>query len=514
MICLLVTTIIMWVTSGCSSEPDDRFSKSGQNPNALNDRSSNKANETRSTSFPPMEDAAGVSLAESSSPSKNSSLKFPSLIWKRSLEVGSKDDGGRLLGGTELRTLQSFDGKLFAANGYWTDRYAQESWLPGAQVFRLDKPVSEGGKWVIDLQLDDRMPNSNLRRFHTISDMKSVRFSTDASGQRLAKPIDILLVSVWDRSTGLHVFSRDTSGPSSWQRSTIVADTGSSSPWHVRSFALHRDAVTGVDFVFAGTSGNTRVPRGIYRGAYDPSVPGKIRWSSEQEPWDRVPGPDDRVMSMTVANGKLYSTVCGKLYERRDGLQPEWLLRYRHPRDNCPTTPGEWSYRGATTIDNPDGSQSIITAMEGTSIFGRWDFKETIRGYRELALVPFLSQGLQRPNILYTIAAYSGFAEIKNPDGRIFHFAGIEALVGEGQPNTWNGWQRGAWFVARSEDAEFKLYHIPPDGNEGAMVAVRAMIQSPFASEPNAVYAGGFDANHVENVNHNTAWLYRGELSP
>jgi len=151
---------------------------------------------------------------------------------------------------------------------------------------------------------------------------------------------------------------------------------------------------------------------------------------------------------MTVANKKLYATVCGKLYERQDGPTPTWNLKYRHPSDRCPPTPGEWSYRGATTIENPDGSQSIITAMEGTSIFGRWDFRNGFKASRELALKPFLAARLKRPEIQYTIAAYNGFTKVKLPNGQVVHLAGIEALIGEGQPNTWHGWQRGAWFVS------------------------------------------------------------------
>lgn len=150
--------------------------------------------------------------------------------------------------------------------------------------------------------------------------------------------------------------------------------------------------------------------------------------------------------------------------------------------------------------------------MEETSITGRWDIKDSLRGKQELALRPFLARRLQRRSILYTIAAYNGFAKITTPNGRTLHFAGIETLVGPGLPSTWFSWQRGAWFIARSPSARFKLYHIPPDGREGAMVAVRDMIQSPFPSEPNALYAGGFDANHVQGVNHNSGWLYRGEF--
>ena len=436
------------------------------------------------------------------------------LNWKRSLPIGTKDAKGTLIGGTELRALSVFDGKLFAANGYWTDRHMDQTWLPGAQVFRLDKPLAEGGQWVIDFQLDERMPNSNRRRFHTISDMKAIRFERDASGRSLPAPVDLLVMGVWDRSTGLHVFTRDTSGPNSWTKSTILAEAGAKLPWHVRSFYLHRDEVTGADLLFAGTSGHANVPRGIYSAVYDAGSPGKLRWKSSQEAWDTAPGPNDRVMSMTVANGKLYATVCGKLYERQDGSNPKWILKYRHPSDRCPTTPGEWSYRGATTIDNADGSQSIIVSMEGTSLFGRWDFKNGFSAVRELDLRAFLAQGLKRQEIQYTIAAYNGFAKVRLPDGRNIHLAGIEALIGEGRPNTWHGWQRGAWFVARLSNNSFQLHHIPPESGEGAMVAVRAMIQSPFASEPHVIYAGGFDANHVENENHNTAWLYRGEFAP
>lgn len=438
---------------------------------------------------------------------------MPKITWERSLPIGSKDQNDLLIGGTELRALSSFDGKLFAANGYWTDRHLEKSWLPGAQVFRLDKSISEGGKWVVDLHIEERMPNGIRRRFHTISEMKAVRFERDASGQALSAPVDLLVVGVWDLSTGLHVFTRDTSGPSSWAKSTIVPDDGAKAPWHVRSFTLHRDAVTGADLLFAGTSGKAKVPRGIYRATYDPSAPGKLKWNSSAEAWGRIPGPDDRVMSMTVANKKLYATVCGKLYERQDGPTPKWNLTYQHPRDRCPPTPGEWSYRGATAIDNPDGSQSIITAMEGTSIFGRWDFQNGFKASRELALKPFLAARLKRPEIQYTIAAYNGFTKINLPNSQTIHLAGIEALIGEGQPNTWHGWQRGAWFISRHDESSFKLNHIPPAPKEGAMVAVRAMIQSPFASEPHVIYAGGFDANHVLNVNHNTAWLYRGEFA-
>ena len=46
----------------------------------------------------------------------------------------------------------------------------------------------------------------------------------------------------------------------------------------VRSFGRHRDRATDVELVFAGQD-----PRGVFRGAYDPAVPGRIRWSVTPE---------------------------------------------------------------------------------------------------------------------------------------------------------------------------------------------------------------------------------------
>jgi hypothetical protein len=107
-------------------------------------------------------------------------------------------------------------------------------------------------------------------------------------------------------------------------------------------------------------------------------------------------------------------------------------------------------------------------------------------------------------------------ATITLPDGTEALFIGIETLIAQGAPNTWNGWQRGAWYVVRLAEGKYELRLIRdetiPSAQQQPMVAVRTMVASPFASERGkVVYAGGFDANQVTRVNHNTAWLYRGQ---
>jgi hypothetical protein len=74
------------------------------------------------------------------------------------------------------------------------------------------------------------------------------------------------------------VFSRDDA-TGTWTASTLAQDRPIPGflP-QVRSFGRHRDHATGVDLVFAGQD-----PRGVFSGAYDPAVAGRIRWSVTPE---------------------------------------------------------------------------------------------------------------------------------------------------------------------------------------------------------------------------------------
>ena len=80
----------------------------------------------------------------------------------------------------------------------------------------------------------------------------------------------------------------------------------------VRSFGGHRDRATGIDRVFAGQD-----PRGIFSGAYDPAVPGRIRWGAAPEldlsgvSAAGLSGRNGhlRVSSFAECNGRLYAAV-------------------------------------------------------------------------------------------------------------------------------------------------------------------------------------------------------------
>ncbi len=101
---------------------------------------------------------------------------------------------------------------------------------------------------------------------------------------RLPTPVSLLIAANWDLSGTARVFSRDDA-TDAWFSATLAQDR--STPGflpQVRSLDGHRDRVTGIDRIFAGQD-----PHGIFSGAYDPAVPGRIRWSAVN--YERIPLP-------------------------------------------------------------------------------------------------------------------------------------------------------------------------------------------------------------------------------
>ena len=281
---------------------------------------------------------------------------------------GSRDQAGHFMGGTEMRTLVAHAGKLFAGNGYWKDRLGPEG-SQGAEILVLDRP---DGQWRVDHDFDERMPGGRARNF-AIGVMGEVHFATDKSGNPLANPVSILLASTWDRSGESVVYARDDATDvwtaeeladgardpsvrrlqqvrSFGSRRDRVADDatgawtaeeladGARDPGvrrqQVRSFGSHRDRVTGIDYAFAGNQ-----PHGVFSGVYDPTVPGRIRWSETPEldistiSMADFPGQARRlrVTSFAECNDRLYAAVGQQIYERIDGAAPHWRLIYTNP---------------------------------------------------------------------------------------------------------------------------------------------------------------------------------------
>jgi hypothetical protein len=427
-----------------------------------------------------------------------------------SFTAGSRDETGHFMGGTEMRVLAAHAGRLYAGNGYWEDEAGSEG-PQGAEILVLDGPAA---RWH---GLDERMPDGRPRDL-AVSALEEVTFTTDGKGARLPAPVSLLIAANWDLTGMARVFSRDDA-TGTWAAMSLAQDRPMPGflP-QVRSLGGHRDAVTGIDRVFAGQD-----PRGVFSGTYDPAVPSRIRWSAAPEldlSGVSVAGLSGRngqlrVSSFAECNGRLYAAVGQQIYERIDGAEPHWRLLYtnRYPGHS------ETGLRGLTAIASPSGQgQVLLAAVEGSAArVVRVDPRDGSED-TELDLADFLGNawGMRAS---YVIAAYNDMTKIRDPGGGEALLIGLEAFVPPSAPvaaghNIVNvGYGRleaGGWYLVRRAPGRYDLRQvIAPSGK--LLVATRSIRVSPFARGDDAVYFAGYDANKVPA--HDTAWIFRSTVA-
>jgi hypothetical protein len=428
----------------------------------------------------------------------------PEFAWRQSLPLNPGEKRIMTIGGTELRALTIADGKLFAAMGYWRDTEMQNPSLPGAQVLRLDSPDAP---WRVDLELTDRNARG-LRLYQTISILKAVRFTTDSAGKPLDAPTDILMAGVWKRGPGLDVFSRVFGSMATpWWKSRIPGQEDAPRGTQIRSFALHKDRVTGVDIVFAGAV------KAVFAGVYSRDH-GNIDWR-QQPDWvaDASVSTGEsrgRVASLLDCGGKLYAAAYDTLYQRVDGQQPVWRPVFKteiHAQSSKVT-----GLRGLDCVDETSsGAPYLLATVEDDPariyrIEPDHEFKSTL----ELNVSEFLTRAFNM-EARYAIVAYNDMMEY--PDGKGAcrrRFLGLEVATPEA-PVTYNRHNPDAHYLVRECNGSYAVREVrdPQIVPKPQLVAVRAMAVSPFPADPaGTIYAGGFDANSHDV--HNTAWLYRG----
>ena len=234
----------------------------------------------------------------------------PVTTWVQSYKAGYVDTQGRYAGGSEILHLEGHKGKLYAANSYWMEPSniwygGEDPSAPWSQVLRLDRP---NGKWEVDLELG---PN-NLRA----ENLESVTFGTDGAGNRLEKPVTLLIASAYSpnaKGADINVFVRaDDEG--TWEKTVLISGTGESGENNsTRCMTVYRDRVTGVDRLFLPVG-----LLGIFAGVYDADAPGKIRWDKTPET-GRL---DKRSLAIIEANDSLVYSSGTRIYRRNDGPSP------------------------------------------------------------------------------------------------------------------------------------------------------------------------------------------------
>ena len=407
--------------------------------------------------------------------------------------AGAHDRQSRFLGGTEMRHLAGFAGKLYAGNGFAQDKPGLEG-PQGAAIVALDGPHE---RWRVETVFDAMMPDRRTRRDFEISALAGVTLHGVA----------MLLVSPVDRLGASRVFSRDER-TGKWTAATLAEDASTADflP-RVTSLAEHRDRVTGIEHVFAGQS-----PRGIFSGTYDAAAPGHIRWASAPElslaaARTNFPGleKNPRASGFAEAEGVLYAAVGQQVFARIDG-ENRWRLVYTNPHPHASRT----GLRGLTAL----AGGGLLAAVEGEEArIVRIDPRNGAET-TELDLDKFLAKAWGT-RIDYVIAAYAGMAKVPDPAGGTALLIGLETFLPAAAPRPAghamiDRLEAGAWYLVRHGDGRYALHRIATYllWSEHPLLAVRDILASPFAGE-DAVYFAGYDTNG--RPAHNSAWIYRAD---
>ena len=448
-------------------------------------------------------------LPESSVP-RNDSAATPlaRLAFTQDYFPGTRDANGRFLGGTEALWLAGHEGKLFAAIGYAVDRPGDDP-KPGAQIIRKDAPDAP---WVVDHGFG---PN-----YLRVESLLPFTFTTDATGQPLAKPVRRLIASpseLASRTAMNSVFVRDDA-TGRWVRSDIAPGN-----FGARSIGSHVDKITGVHHIFVGLNRG-----GIHRGSYDPAAPGGIRWEAESE--RPVSTHKSRVLCFAVCNGDLHMAarqddradgqiVDGGLYRRVDGPKPEWKLVNRWPID-LEILQSRF-LRGLTAVPDPQGGMGevLIAGFEypGTIVRfnpSRSDGKNEVAAELEIDIKDYFNTAWNTPTARRrgAIAAYNRFLPVTDPrTGEPLWLCGAWVE----RPGSPNPPHNGSCYLIRHRNGRYDWGYICDPAHPIAagrkLTGCRDIEPSPFKGEEGCVfYFAGYDGG--AGPGHNTAWIYRGEV--
>jgi hypothetical protein len=451
--------------------------------------------------------------------------QITSFSFVRDYEPGTQDANGLEMSGSELMRLVAYRGELFASTSTFTDPrlYTGDPSYPGCQVLR--KPSSAGG-WMVDVSFG--------RRYLRTDALEVVRFSRDASGNLLPEPVEMLVAGIWDIGESLPggrrfvtVAIRDDD-TRTWTPSLVASvpasDRGFAS---VRAMEVHRDSVTGREYLFVGAANG-----GMFKGVYDPTVPGRIRWTGE----DEVNSFFGRVHSMTVANGALYASFDyggltvqdqqGGVFRRVDGPRPAWQRVYRNYDARYPT----WNQtaRGVTAVAAEDGSgvEVILVGVEWppAPVIVRIEPHHDHRAVVELDYHAYLTAAFGRPPQILggsaenphagiEAAALNYFESFVHPEtGEIDHFVTLFLA----HPDDPAEGRNGAYFLVRRAPGSYEWGEIPSSLPAGQHLrGSRTIERSPFPGEANVWYFGGCLIGPDEQPPRpNLAWVYRGTYGP
>lgn len=433
--------------------------------------------------------------------------------WVQTYDAGYVDAQGAYAGGSEIMHLTAHGGKLFAANGYWMDgrwEISPTGQKQSAQVLRLD---STGGQWQVDLDMG--RANELGLEYMKGNTLKSVTFTRDASGERLAEPESVLVMAAgarFDRGGAVSAWVRnDDDG--TWRHSLVRHGSAVGGVrWVPRDMQVYRDKVTGVERLFL-LLGNP----GVITGVHDPDEPSKIRWARNTEfPFLTRGAFRSRPLGMIQANGSLFFSVDDAIYRRIDGRNPKWV-EVINLGDDIDTDVG--GVRGLTAVSNPNGKgDSLLFAWapggRSTSQIMRLD-PDGQGGYTrhdEVSILKLMSQRLD-VRVSYTLAAHNMMYPVRHPaTGEAVHLIGFQGNIHGNDRLRWQGsaLYGGAMYAIRHADASYTLHEVNRAFRPGRtpLVSPRAFCLSPFGDKQ--LFIAGHDSSN--RISDDMAWVFKAPL--
>jgi hypothetical protein len=407
------------------------------------------------------------------------------------------------MGGTETMRLLCHKGKLFVSTGCWMDlpygpRPGDRPPWTGPQILVKE---SAAGPWRVDVSFPSAV---------RVDAMISATFIIDGSGRKLDPPVNLLVASPSSENTA--TWTRDDA-TGKWTE-TVTAEGLRGG---LRSFCMHRDARTGVQYLFGGATKSGCV----FRAVYDPAAPGSLRWHKDPE----LSGTG-RMMCMAEADGVLYAAggikdetpLSGGLFRRVDGEKPRWELLWRWPHLIRERGDETEILRGLTAIPDPAGGghQVLLGTCNYPGVVYRIDPKRSFAATTELDIRAYFARAFGVAELRGPcLSAYNNFLPAADPDtGEKVHLLGLWISHPDGRAT-----EKGAsaWYLVRHADGTyahgrvFDPKHPKPNPPRG-LLATRTIEVSPFPEDKGRVlYFGGFDCAHIES--RNTAWIYRGALA-
>lgn len=431
--------------------------------------------------------------------------------WTQSYDAGYTDRNGAYAGGSEIMHLAAHKGKLYAANGYWEDSrwkkpaYAEKQ---SAQVLRLD---SAAGRWEVDLDMG--RSNGHGLRYMKGNILKSVTFSRDEFGRPLPRLQGLLVMAAGAYVKNEGVVSawvcNDAAG--TWNHTIVKRGSRAGGiRWIPRDMEVYRDKVTGAERLFL-LIGNP----GIISGVYDDSQPTRIRWSKKVEFPERG-SFSTRPLGIAQANGSLFFSVGGVIYQRIDGPDPTYR-EVLNLGGSVNTDVG--GIRGLTAISNPDGAGESLLFLwaphgRSTARVKRLDLDGSggYTAHDEASMRDLMSAELG-VEVGYTLGGHNNMYPVVHPvTGETLHLIGFQGILRGKDHLRWSGSRlyAGAMYAIRTADQTYAVQEVNGSYTPGKAVLVspRTFVHSPFGDD--LLYIGGHDASGHRS--DDMAWIFKASL--